>query len=1408
MSIVRYVAWFQFIIIFVSFCSDEEEDYSPIERSHGNWTDQVTISSTSSRHSEPRDNFDGPVQQYVGSSGNRNIKVKPTSHDNLSFLDDEDQRRTKKNEEVLKNIERARRRRAEEEQKYRVVDDFGGRRSPSQYNDYHSGSSGKRSNDVRRPSPGSYENGVSKSVPNNASFGKFDVGGQTESDDYDSEPKRNDHSSAVHGGNRGNKQNSVPPRFKRQGGGGGDQLHNYKRSSPPKDRNQHFSGDADISADVRSSASRESAESQSQDKDYGSMFRQQSSNSGGGMPPSSGWGMRSHQHEGSSDRDDVASRFDEGSASEQRPSSQEESKRLNHATINENDDEVGGGAGSGGGGNFARGSGGRTSNRSGKGRSDKHDDTKHKASNKTSDSTKERNQGKRDSNIQNKSDRGQRNNQRGGGHNNASGRNNDGKKSNDQKGQSNSRNQRSGSNKKDDEFEDNKFSQRQLSSSSARQDLAEDDSMSMQPAPAPAKESSETFDSHVGETPDNSGGWFAPRGQPSRRGRGGLASGTGGRQSNHRSGNAHDNELDDHHGKHNKAANRRSQQLNDDWDESSSERSAGQNEDHRRDGNRRGGGGGGDNRSHGGRKDRSKKQGKSGSNDHGDDKRGGANKHDNEDIEAAASNRNKRGDRNNRGDRKHDDKDIKRSGGSGGQSDRRNNDRDSKQIAFERRQNKLPPRLAKQKEQNRQSGGQMQPQSVTEAWGSQNNDIDGNASNNMPPPVGGGVQWDPSVINQYGLAGLQHQPQQQQSQSSLSVGMDFENNRALLIQRLRSTEDGVMSIGADSGMRLDATGLAVGSGASNVGLASNMTEAFTPESRENAVQTIIFENTNFKGPRPMVGNAGNAGENEKMMFKLGGGGQDKNLVGGFNQSAKGEDDLKLDFTFETADIPGSGEVGKDGQGSGGVSAHRPVSSSSVATAVVSSSQPATADDLNMKIASVKKVWETLPSMSPVPGGGVGGEQPSTIGPFSANEDKAFDPPSNGYDKDTATTAAANMAKMRPNQQNNQVPSHHPPNSQAAHGQQQVQNQPIPHSVHSQLQQPSNQLHHQSLLQPQQQASLDDRVLGRGNGANMAYNRLLGTGALPNLQSPPSILGQQPSLYQAFQIDPNRGVTNQLYPYAAATGIGGQSLILPPSGSSLSAAGSSATNTADLFGTSSNSQFRNQFAAPPPSGTQTSTVMSGLMSQSSLMTSSMKPATANIGPIGTKAGQLGGHNAYQQGGIGSLPASATSPLIIPYDGSFVPRSGQTAFYQALASQQTTRQNNFGITGFPNQQSLIQQQMMRNQVPPQIPPTYMKPDSGKQGGNNQQRSSDPYNGNNVGLGGLQGRQFNSGSTGQHQQPAIKATATSLASMSLRGSVLGTNANTNGTVSTSAQAVQQTASYSPTPIRPPGGKGTFIH
>merc|ERR1719367_135458 len=57
----------------------------------------------------------------------------------------------------------------------------------------------------------------------------------------------------------------------------------------------------------------------------------------------------------------------------------------------------------------------------------------------------------------------------------------------------------------------------------------------------------------------------------------------------------------------------------------------------------------------------------------------------------------------------------------GGNSDRERRERDTKQTSYERRQSKLPPRLAKQKEQNRYSATGTPSISSQEAWGPSNN---------------------------------------------------------------------------------------------------------------------------------------------------------------------------------------------------------------------------------------------------------------------------------------------------------------------------------------------------------------------------------------------------------------------------------------------------------------------------------------------------------------------------------------------------------------------------------------------------------------------------------------------------------------------------------------------------------------
>jgi len=237
----------------------------------------------------------------------------------------------------------------------------------------------------------------------------------------------------------------------------------------------------------------------------------------------------------------------------------------------------------------------------------------------------------------------------------------------------------------------------------------------------------------------------------------------------------------------------------------------------------------------------------------------------------------------------------------------------------------------------------------------------------------------------------------------------------------------------------------------------------------------------------------------------------------------------------------------------------------------------------------------------------------------------------------------------------------------------------------------------------------------GNRFTSAAGLTIGSGAIPALQSQ-QIINQAPSLYQAFQLDhAGRGgmTTNPLY--SAYAGLGGQSVLLSSSGLS--------PGNGNMFGASApGNQFRLQDAGNAtqfPGAAQQSSGNAVLLSQSNLMSSAMKQSN-QIGPIGTK----GGNGPFQQSGIGTLPASGTSPLhLIQSDGqgyinymtpNAMQRStagqgpGQTAFHQALAAstQQPTQQvvsRQQGVTqqaagifsnvqGYGSQQGLTQQQQM--------------------------------------------------------------------------------------------------------------------
>ena len=313
---------------------------------------------------------------------------------------------------------------------------------------------------------------------------------------------------------------------------------------------------------------------------------------------------------------------------------------------------------------------------------------------------------------------------------------------------------------------------------------------------------------------------------------------------------------------------------------------------------------------------------------------------------------------------------------------------------------------------------------------------------------------------------------------------------------------------------------------------------------------------------------------------------------GFGGSVKAEDsDLKLDFNFEPVDVQAS---------------HHDNDKPMTRQHPGATSIPATADDLNLKIASVKKVWETESNSGPEgsgpvpqPGFGSQGFVVADEKPFGVSNSEVGglgeDPNSSGghnsvspYDKSDLT--GTNVAKVRPQLQQ--------PQQQQQQQQQTQQQQQQQHLINAHLQ----QQHHQQQIDA---------------GRNAAYNRLMGSGGLPTLHSPPSLLSQPPSLYQAFQMDPSRGMTNPIYP--TYHGMGAQSVV------GLSG------NAADLFGPPppTNNQFRMQannsaqYGGHNPGGQSTANQV--LLSQSLMSSGGMKP-TNQIGPIGTKAGTAA---AYQQ-----------------------------------------------------------------------------------------------------------------------------------------------------------------------------------
>ena len=1439
---------------FICFCcSDDEED------PNSNWTDHIKQPDSSKLASD----------LYEGGNQSRRVNVQPSPE----YLDEEEQRRAK-NEEVLKTIERAKRRREEEEQKYKSQYS-----SQSSYNrndyDYHGGGGQNRFHqepprDRRQPSggdrnsrrsPGNFrprdnhdhrQQPLSSQGANQpAGFGKFDVGnmGTTpasskpleQSDQralqdeqravVQKEERNQQHYSDTgrFGGRKPVPQSSIPPRFKRNGG----ELHQIKRTSPPKDGSPEISGNID-SKDEFGSYSRGS----STRKSPGSWDRQSSSGgsdirdrhpstdkTGGSLAdvlnhkenepsPASimdavkspysfvaGGTERSNEFFDRGDSKDFLS-VDGGQQFGTSLPSDHHMSVGNDNDWNQNDSDS------------------QTNNvtpNDPAGRRDYdggryHEDNRY---GKHPGKFGRHDQGFGGRGVDKGDKRGGRGGRRGDPNSSRStgGDSSRFDRSQGRSGSSQPAQQRKivlpskGRHQQDavprkDETQDNgiKSSPEDLNVGVTKEDVTEAmKSLSMgssettPPPPleqlAPTKiadlqvlqqlQQQKSGQVQFGETLQQkndfgqeqdpvpiatdpvqlntlqkphgeqgpqapNAGWFAPRGQPSRRGRGGLNMGVN-RSVNVQEPSNQMNTNEENSGNYFQQRSKRDEE----WDASSDRSYEEKKADNFGDSNYSRGGGGRNQRYP----------------DGGYGRRG-------------------------TGDRKYEAKE-KRGGGSlmdrGG----------SKGMGFEnRRQSKLPPRLAKQKEQSR-----MGPGSNPTGWESSG-------------------PMDSIPANSFSAWGDHDQTVMQQRHQMMA---DFGSFR---------DSEGV-----------DAPNANVGPGGDGIGQAGQAKDNVVPSESQNApVQTIIFENTNFKGGRGpvqgmpttsgVVGNMAASLGSEKLGFKNIGDVKPENLQMplGF-VGAKGGDDaggLSLDFNFVDTDASMHPQAHHHDQKMPSLTG---VAKANTASSMTHHNNHPT-EDLNMKIASVKKVWEPMASMSPVPdsssaftqgftsnansngtdakafvsGGNSNRASGQAGGNGNSNEmepaDKAS-PTNSGFgssEKAVETVGTSNVAKVRPQQQQSQLqtqPSQH-------HG-----GGVPPHHIGAQQ-------HGFQQLQDERAASFRAAAAmmnaghtgAAGNGGSGNYNRLagLGSGTLPAaLQSPQSILNQPPSLYPTFQLDQSRGVTtNQLYS-AYAAGLGGQASVLLPS-SGLSAAGSGA----DIFGANPGTQFRlqgasgaAQFAAP---GQQQSSGNTVLLSQPGLISSQVKQSN-QIGPIGTK----GGNGPFQQSGLGTLPASGTSPLhLIPFDSqgnaqinyampnAAMQRSqqqaGQTAFYQAFsastqqAAAASRQQSGFpqGFAAHPLSAQLRNPALAASVTiapPPPVGMSYLKPDASTVQVSNSVKGGGMASGSgrNDSFGGVQY------GTAHQQKPYATANQSNA----------GGNPN-NGPVSVSSTG----PTYSPTPIQRPMG------
>ncbi|KAK4881051.1 hypothetical protein RN001_004370 [Aquatica leii] len=561
-------------------------------------------------------------------------------------------------------------------------------------------------------------------------------------------------------------------------------------------------------------------------------------------------------------------------------------------------------------------------------------------------------------------------------------------------------------------------------------------------------------------------------------------------------------------------------------------------------------------------------------------------------------------------------------------------------------QNRLPPRFARQRE-NRLQKAHMQQQGMCDV--NEMNKVNHN-------------------INLYGI---------KDGQGSAAGRMSNAWDKPLSTH-LRTEQEGILSVGVDSSKTLEQPQQPASQSNSpnidKVMKATHVSEKTVLDGATPPVNTIIFENTNFKSA------PGTRVRSEKST-KLDETGIEQAVISSFNKpmrdllnkneksadsmqmqlsfAKEDNSDMKLDF-FESelshlTDDKSSKNMGR--------SMHITNANNSISAS--------TADALNFKIASVKKVWETMPTVIEHSVGqddtnssfsASFGPDPNSLDPNAFGKGDGQDDVHEAYStspNQPTTNNTTNVCKVKPTQQVTGT-SGQPVHSASTHQQHSgIGPSIVGHPLSPPPMQPVLGAG-VGLGQPPQPYTSNQHL---GYQPNLGGSTQYGMSAIP---SPPTVLFNstqqiqaQTGLYGAFQIDQSQVLggqgRSQYSPYPNPYSLG-QTASSPYSAQSMYLQGAQPHPSApqappDIYQNINN--YRLPATGPFGQSQQLNNPTTVLISSTSnsLMSATVKPSTQQISAIGTKAS--GGGQAYQQ-------QSQQGQLYMAYDptiqANYLPSTG--------------------------------------------------------------------------------------------------------------------------------------------------------